>query len=301
MKIAITGVTSFLGSRFAEKIVEDGWDVTAIVRKGSPKNDNLLKLHNITLYELNMDEYYKIGELVPNVACFVHFAWSGTRGTSRQDHEIQETNYKYSLNAIKSIVSAGCKKVVLAGSQAEYGNCNSLITELTPCVPNTEYGRYKLKLFEDATAYCELNGAHLIEPRFFSMYGPGDYKETLIMSCLRNMIVDAPCELTACTQMWNFLYVDDAISAVAALCDSDCEAGTYNVGSDDIRILKAYIDEMKKITHSSSELRFGAIPYPATGAVNILSSIEKIKRATTWKPSVTFREGINRIINSLDV
>ena len=43
-------------------------------------------------------------------------------------------------------------------------------------------------------------------------------------------------------------------------------------------------------------LCYDAISYPETGMVSIFPSVEKIKRATSWKPKVSFREGIESIM-----
>ena len=48
--------------------------------------------------------------------------------------------------------------------------------------------RYKLKFYEYAKSYCREHNCCLIEPRFFSLYGPGDFSGTLIMSTLNKMM-----------------------------------------------------------------------------------------------------------------
>lgn len=40
------------------------------------------------------------------------------------------------------------------------------VKETDCCNPNTEYGKYKLKLYQDALKICEEKGVRLIEPRF---------------------------------------------------------------------------------------------------------------------------------------
>lgn len=297
--IVISGATSFLGSKLTEAAWEKGYSVVAIVR---PKSDKLNKLNklkgntDLRIIELEMSEYEKIEQLITDIDCFIHFAWNGTRGTSRQDAKIQYENYKYSMNAVKSVLNNGCRKILLAGSQAEYGSFNSVISEETICRPNTEYGKYKLKLYNDATAFCKERNATLIEPRFFSMYGPDDYQGTLIMSCLDNMLHDKPCELTECTQMWDYLYVDDAISAIMALFEKSVTSGVYNIGGGDIRMLRDYVLTMKSVTKSNSELCFGVKPYPPEGPINIQPDINKIKNATMWIPITTFVTGIQKLI-----
>lgn len=291
MKICITAANCFIGLPLVKKASSIGWEVIAVVRVGNKQKEYIASIPNVKVIELNLEDYGRLGETVGSVDCAVLLTWNGTRGNTRMDEKLQESNYLYNMEAIKSLVENGCKRIITAGSQAEYGIYNEVITEETECKPNTEYGKYKLRLFEEATKYCKDNGVSLKEPRFFSLYGPGDYENTMIMDSIKNMVANKPCEFTKAIQMWDYLYIDDAIEALALLCEKNCADGVYNFGSGDCRPLKDYIMEMKNILNSSSELNFGAVPYPATGMVNVNPSVEKLKNIG-WQPKMSFEEGI---------
>lgn len=294
MNLLITGATGFIGRKLVDLAVARNWQVTAVVRDKSALHAN-----KVNTLVADISEYSQLGKSVGSVDCMVHLAWNGVRGEKRLDNSLQRSNYEYSMKAIRSMVDAGCKKIILAGSQAEYGVCAGEILESTPCKPNTAYGYYKLKLYEDAMALCRQNGMKVKDARFFSLYGPGDYEKTAVMQCVRNMLMGKPCELTVCTQMWDYLYVDDAVRAVLSLCVSDCQDGAYNVASGDCRPLSLYIEEMKKVLNSNSELRYGAVPNTKAGPISICPSIKKITDATGWKPTVSFSEGVKQVAASL--
>lgn len=296
MKIVVTGATSFIGKAFVDVALEKGWEIVAVVRRNSPKAKAFEGVDNVSVAELNMDEYGKIAEAAGSFDCLAHFAWDGTRGAQRMDKELQQKNYENSVALIKAAIDSGCKRILTAGSQAEYGPQNGVITEQTECKPNTEYGVYKYKLFTTASELCEKAGVSYKEPRFFSLYGPGDFEKTLIMSMIDNMRNNRRCELTECVQMWDFLYVKDAVRAVAALCELDCEDGAYNLGSGDVRELKAYVEELYSLLNSSSELVYGAVPYPETGMVSITPSVRKTQTLLNWKAEYSFADGIGEII-----
>lgn len=296
MKIAATGATSFIGKAFIDAVSKKGFDIIAVVRHNSPKASDLKNIKGVSVLELNMDEYGTLGEKTGALDCLVHFAWDGTRGSDRMDREKQKKNYELSVDLLKSVLKAGCKRVLTAGSQAEYGPVSGVITEDTECAPNTEYGIYKYELFKTAEKLCAEAGASHKEPRFFSLYGPGDFEKTLIMSMIDNMKNDRTCELTECVQMWDFLYVKDAVEAVASLCEKDCADGAYNLGSGDVRKLRAYVEELYSIIGGKSELLYGAVPYPSTGMVSITPSVEKTKRELGWSPKYSFEQGIREIL-----
>ena len=296
MKIVVTGATSFIGKAFIRKLAQTDCEIIAVVRKNSPKINFSQQFGNIRVVELDMDEYAEIDSYIPHMDCLVHLAWAGTRGSNRMNRELNQLNYKNSVTLTEKMIQVGCQKIITAGSQAEYGLHSGIITEETPCLPNTEYGIYKYKLFNYVRNVCIKSGIRYKEPRFFSIYGKEDYEKTLIMSLISNMRKNAPCELTECIQMWDFLYIEDAVSALTELCLKDCADGVYNFGSGDIRPLKDYIEEMKVILNSKSPLHYGKIPYPSTGMVSIQPCIRKLQTQLHWQPRYSFKRGIQEMI-----
>lgn len=296
MKIAIAGASCFIGKRLVQVAVDKAWEVVAVVREGSREIPYLSSLANVSVVQCNMDDYGSLGSMTGAVDCFVYLTWDGTRGEARNDYERQKHNYDYGMLAVKSVLDAGCKRVITAGSQAEYGLNGVVITEDMECRPNTQYGIWKLKFFEDAMEMCSMAGVHLKEPRFFSLYGPDDYDKTLIISMIDNMLHNRRCEVTECVQMWDYLYIDDAIAALILLCEQDCADGAYNFGSGDTRRLRGYVEELKEILGSSSALAYGAVPYPPTGMVSIQPDIKKLRQETGWMPEISFRDGVRNIV-----
>ena len=289
MRIAVTGASSFIGKAFIECAAKQGHECIAIVRKrGTIGISRLCTL----VQRMEMEEYADLGRNFPDIDCLVCLAWDGTRGSARMDAERQRKNYEWSLSGIKSMLHAGCRLIVTAGSQAEYGSYNGIITENTKLCPNTEYGKYKAMLYSDAAYACEQSGAVLIEPRYFSLYGPGDFKKSLIMDTVKRMLKNEPCELTQCIQMWDFLHISDASNALIKLIECENAKGAYNFGSGDCRKLYEFIEEMRTLLKSRSKLNYGKIAYPDTGMVSIQPDITKLKDTIGWKPEISFAEGI---------
>lgn len=299
MKICITAANCFIGLPLVKKASSLGWKVIAVVRVGNKQKDYIASIPNVKVVELNLEDYGELGSLVGPVDCSVLLTWNGTRGQIRLDEEIQKSNYENNMKAVKSLIEHGCKRIITAGSQAEYGLYNEIITEETECRPNTAYGKYKVMFFEDASKYCKEHDVSLKEPRFFSLYGPGDYENSMIMSSIRDMMENKPCKFTKAIQMWDYLYIDDAINAIVILCEKNCADGAYNFGSGDCRQLKDFIKEQKRLLNSKSELLFGEIPYGPAGIVSIHPSIDKLKKETDWSPSISFADGVNRIVMEL--
>ncbi len=294
--ICITGATSFIGVNLIRELLKKDYNIVAIIRRNSKNKEKLASFKKIKIIELNMDEIDKLPNLI-NIKCdiFYHLAWNGTRGKDRDDKSIQQDNYLNSLKVLEVAKKMKTKTFISAGSQAEYGINSGLITEDMTPKPVTEYGIYKLKFYDYAKEYCQKNKIIFIEPRFFSLYGVGDYENTLVMSAIDKMLNNQELNLTECKQTWNYLNIKDAVRGLSLLQETN-NGGIYNFGSTDTRMLKEYIDEIYYVTKSKSKINYGIIPYPETGMVSINPSVEKLMNEINWYPEIEFNKGIEEII-----
>lgn len=295
--VLITGATSFIGQNLIRYLIND-YKIIAVARVNSPKFDTLRSYKNLSVIQLNMDSYNTLSKIlnIKNLYSFIHLSWGGTRGADRNNEQMQKENYKNSILALKAAEQLGAKIFMSAGSQAEYGQLNSVITEDTMPEPTSAYGKNKLKFYEYGMKFCRERNIKFLEPRFFSLYGSGDYQGTLIMSMLDKMLKNEPCDLTDCTQKWNFLNIKDAVNGMKILIENeDVKPGAYNFASNDTRKLKSFLFEMKAITNSNSKLNFGAIPHNDSGKYGINPDVTKLL-ATGWKPEVSFENGIINIL-----
>lgn len=299
-KIVITGATSFIGIHLIKNLLNE-YQIIAVVRPKSQKILMLPQSPNLTKVELYMDEYNRISEEIhENIDVFIHLAWDGTRGRERNDINLQEKNYFRSMMALKCAIDLNTRTFISAGSQAEYGLWNKeyKLSEKEIAKPNTAYGKFKLKFYEQASKICKESTIRFIEPRFFSLYGPDDFKGTMIISTLKKMLSGEDCNLTEGIQKWDFLYIEDAIWGLRNLIENKEAHGIYNFGYGESHQLKEYIQKMYEITKSNSKLNWGAIPYPETGIVNVNPCVDKLKYLG-WEPKISFEKGIQEIITFL--
>lgn len=293
MNILITGASCFIGKPLTEKLLEQGNKVYAVVRNPGKITTRDKNLHII---RCDMSGYSDLPELISEkVDIFYHLAWNGTRGADRFNEEMQQENTVSSLKAIQAAHKLGAHTFVGMGSQAEYGDCSGMITEDHPTIPTTAYGKEKLRVCIEGRQLADRLGIKFLWPRLFSSYGVGDFEGTLVISSLKKMLKNEPVHLSACTQMWDFINVHDVVNALVQL--PVAESGIYNFASGEHRVLREYVEEMKTIAGSSSELQYGA--NTSAAVVSFMPVCSKLKKATGWKPEVSFEAGINEIINSL--
>ena len=291
MRVIITGAGSFIGNALVTRLLARGHSVTAIVRPGSSTSRTLPAQDRLTVLQLEMGEY---GRLSGCYDALIHLAWAGARGAERMNTDLQLRNVACSMHTLEAATNMGCTLYMSAGSQAEYGRVLGQTDEQTPCHPETEYGKAKLRFFEEAGSYCAKHNIRFVEPRLFSVYGPNDFSGTLVISTLRRMLRDEDCPLTRCEQLWDFLYRDDAADGIIALAEKPSATGAYNFGYGCVKPLKEYLYDMAEVAQSRSRLLFGTLEPGKAAGVPLWPDIRRLCSETGWQPRIDFREGIRR-------
>ena len=295
-KIVVTGATSFIGGYLLDELADSSCEIYALVRPNSRNKHNLEPRNNVHVIEVGLEHIGDLKAHLSNVDVCYHLAWNGTRVPERYDNKLQKSNYEYSIETYEVMKDLGCKVFIGVGSQAEYGFCQELIKEDTATVPNTAYGVWKLATGKKLVELGQMDGVRVIWGRIFSIYGKGDYENTLIMSSIRKMQSNEPIDMTEGTQYWNYLYVEDLAKILVELKNNNEARGIYNLASDDTRMLKDYILDLKSVLHSDSIINFGAVPYRAEGKVNIMPSIEKLKQCISDINFAKFNTKVKKLL-----
>lgn len=309
MNAVVTGATSFLGRALVNRLLENDIRVYAVIRPGS-ENKRLLNCNreNLTVIERSLEDLAELcTEIEEPCDYFYHFGWDGSGSLNRMKKEVQQKNAEDGLKALEGARRLGCGRFLFSGSQAEYGIHQESIDEEAVCRPVSEYGKAKLQFLnraeEQIREWKEQNVADLsyIHARIFSVYGPGDHPWSLVESCLKTFRRGEYLSLGECTQMWNFLYVDDCIRALRLLMEQKgVSPGIYNIAGPetDTRPLREYIRRMYELCGFHGSYSYGRRAENAEGPANLIPDIRKLQKETGWLQEVDFSEGIRRMINT---
>ena len=99
----------------------------------------------------------------------------GTTGAARNDMPLQTRNIASALQAAELAAKLGCNTFVGAGSQAEYGRTEQLLSPETPVFPENGYGMAKLCAGQMSRIRCQELGIKHVWVRILSVYGPVSY------------------------------------------------------------------------------------------------------------------------------
>ncbi len=291
-KLVIAGGTSFIARNLIKELSLENYEITSLVRKRT----HLQEREGVNYISLSMQDYNTIDKYISKCDCYIPFTWNGTKRAERNNRQKNEESYRCILDSIQILIEkCGCTKIILPGSFLEYKNQHVPIDEETICDSELEYGRYKYKLYEEAYKLCVRKGVKLVETRLFGVYGEEDNEEKMLNQIMKRMLRNEDIRLTRGEQIWNFLYISDVVNVFRELIEKDVESGCYNIASNEHRTLKSYIEEMKKIMESKSNLVFGAVSYGTDVIPHMICITDKIREAIDWAPEVTFSEGIKRM------
>lgn len=294
-RIIITGATGFIGIHLIKEWIRKDAEIFAVIRPNSKNISRIPQNEKVHIIELNMNEYYKLIEQVKRADYFYHLAWEGARIPHRDNAEMQRNNYICAIDAFNCAKELNCSFFLGSGSQAEYGVVNGLVDENYECKPTTEYGKEKLHACTDILRLGEDSSIRCVWTRIFSIYGIYDFPGTLIMQSIKKMQTGETIDMTEGTQLWDYLYVEDAAKAMVLFAESGCESGIYIIASGEYKPLRDYILELKTALNSKSNLNFGAIPYGPNGPVNLMPNPNKTKETLGWSPTTSFVDGVKKI------
>lgn len=300
--IYIHGASSFIGRHFIKKLVEYNIHIIIFARNTSNlkylDNTNSKGLITIKFYDASLEDivskYPENNKQKDGV--FIDFAWLGVFNKYRNAPEQIFVNIPMVINSIKLAAKLGVKHWIGFGSQAEYGVKNHRISEDELCSPSTVYGKSKLICSQIADEMCKLYDIEFTWLRLFSSYGPDDNHDWLIPYLIKEMLQNNPIDATKGEQEWDYIYVDDILALLFKLIKSN-GIGIANLGYGQPIKINALIEKIKKLTNSSSEIKYGSIPYRTDQVMYMCADISKLKTLMNWAPHTTIDDGLISVIN----
>lgn len=249
-RVILTGASGFVGRQLAPKLVATGWEVHLLGR--TPGHQRGTVFHEIDL--LNSDPKELLSDIGAQAA--VHLAWCSEPGQFWND----PANLDWvaaSLRLTRGFATAGGKRLVVAGSCAEYDWAADRFDEqTTPLRPSTLYGQAKASLFEILMKASKILDLSVAWGRIFFPYGPTERHERLVGSIMDGIIAGTPIDLSNGEQRRDFIHIDDVGRAFAMLLDSDV-CGAFNIASGKAVSVKTLAQTLVRPSSSEHLLRFG--------------------------------------------
>lgn len=291
--VIITGANGFIGSNLVKKLSNNKVKIYAIVRN-KEKAKNILGLNNVNIIECEMCDYSKLNRLIveDEIDAFYHFAWDGHSGDKRFDYELQLSNINYTCDAVKLAKSLRCKRFVFPGSLIEYEYKKTLEKEFYDVGIGNIYGIAKMTARNMGQVLAKNIGIDFIPTTISNIYGVGEKADRLFKSTLKKLIKGEKTSFTECEQMYDFIYIDDAIEAFYLIGDNGKAFKNYYIGNVKPKKLKEYICEIRDCVDKNAKLGFGDIPFNGMSLEYNEFDTYSLYDDFKFEPKFSFKEGI---------
>lgn len=292
MKIIVTGATGFVGKWLVNELLAQKDEVTVIV-----KNKEKVPAEwkgTVHVVEASLEQFCRLEQRdFPNGGADIlfHLAWSGVSGAKRADVPLQVQNLQYTYDCVELAQRLGCDRFVNAGSIMEYEAMAYIPMEKTEPGMGNVYSTAKLAADFIAKTAAVDKGMEYINLIISNIYGAGEFSERFLNTVLRKMLNHEPIPLTHGEQLYDFIYVSDAVKAMALAGKKGEKNSAYYIGNRKQFPLKCFIQKMKEALESESELQFGKVPF--RGIMLNYNEFDTGKMESLgFKPEIDFETGV---------
>jgi UDP-glucose 4-epimerase len=312
--VLITGISGFIGSHLAVRLVKEGYEVYGITRRVANRSLEMLAdiLRDVVLVSGDISDYVSMRNATKAVNPDVIFhlaALSPVRDSFERPFEYQQANYIGTMNVAHALLELQDPKTrqLIAASTAEvYGTqANEPLREELPLHPSSPYAvskaagdLYLRMMFQS----FDLNGTVL---RPANSYGRKFDTSFLIEYLVTQMLKGEKIYIGAPNSIRDYMYVDDHVNAyVLAMKNAKAKGQIYNVGTMvgiSNRALALMIAE--RIGFDEKNIVFGSYPpgYPYRPLISDQTSIvldsNKIRNDLGWTPKTSLSEGIDIVVD----
>ena len=273
-KVLITGITGFLGSTIAEKLLSENFDVVGLIRPNS--NTWRCKDFNNKIFWVEVNEHLRQNLLNQKPDIIIHCAWMGVNSGSRNNWNEQIKNIEFLTALLEIAAEIFVKKIIFLGSQAEYGRMFEKVDEQKMTAASDAYSAIKLSSLEIVKAFCSINDINWVWLRVFSVFGEKEDESWLIPALIKRMQNSNEMDLTEGKQKYAYLYVLDFAKIIHKIIICPVPSGIYNLSNNTARSIRNIAESIRNLVNSSFKLNFGAIPYRPNQSMYVEGDIGKL-------------------------
>ena len=301
----ITGAAGFIGSHVAESLLRDGWHVTGL-DNFEPFYDRAVKASNIAglkgcSFQLVEADIRKPETWPVSVRqrfdVIVHLAArAGVRPSIEDPVGYQHTNVVGTQHLLELARHHRTTQFVFASSSSVYG--------VNPRVPWSEedhvlepispYASTKVSGELLGHVYAKLFGIRFVALRFFTVYGPRQRPDLAIHKFARLMLDRKPIPFFGDgSTRRDYTFIDDIVTGIRGAIEHRGSAfEVINLGNNDTVSLREMVACLEHALSVKAVLQ--RLPEQAGDVPQTWASVEKARRLLGYEPRTSFRDGVAR-------
>ena len=279
MKIIIFGGCGFIGKNLT-KYLKKFYDVIVIDKY---IDDIFLKENKIEFYQYNFENIDQLRKIInkekPNYIINLISYVTSVRELNLFPKMIN-SNLDILLKIYETTKDLETLKLVMQfGSGEEYGNIEAPFTEIMKEEPVSPYAIAKLLTTNTALMLYKNYNFPICIVRPSNLFGKYQTKDKFIPYILEKLKNNEEILTTFGEQKRDFIFIDDFVNIIQKLLEKSnlIRGEVINVGSGISISLKDIILYLKEKLNSTSEIKFGAIPYRENEMTNFCLNISKLE------------------------
>jgi nucleoside-diphosphate-sugar epimerase len=303
MKILVTGAGGFIGANLVRRFMKENHEVHAFINNESHRLKSISKeinLYNVDIRNKDDVEHY-INTIKPQA--IAHCATYGAYPDSQGDiQKMYDVNLKGTMNLVNAW--DGYEVFINTSSSSIYGNQTRPMKESMVPAPKDHYGASKMA----GELYCHVEsrrtGAPIINTRLFSVYGPYEEPNRLIISTIQKCLAGEKLKFTQGKQKRDFIHIQDVEDAYLKLIEHPELGGeVFNIGTGEQWSVRQAVQKIMKATRYQDQWPagdypdFGAIETRSDETFNWVANPNKTWKRLGWKAEIGFDEGIRKTVD----
>ena len=310
-KVLVTGAEGFIGSHLTETLVNEGYDVRAMVQYNSFNNWGWIDTFEpeikdkLDIFLGDVRDPNGVRTAMEGVEAVFHLAALIAIPYSYHSPDMYvDTNIKGTLNILQAGRDLCTKRILVTSTSEVYGTAKYVpIDENHPYQGQSPYSATKIGADRLAESFYRSFNLPVTIVRPFNTYGPRQSARAVIPTIITQLLSGKEeIKLGSLTPTRDFNYVKDTARGFLEIYKSDKTIGEeINIATQrEISIGDLANELIRQINPNARIICDEQRVRPEKSEVNrLLGCNEKIKRLTDWAPQYTFEEGLAETIDFL--
>ncbi|WP_284213072.1 NAD-dependent epimerase/dehydratase family protein [Comamonas jiangduensis] len=291
----VTGATGYIGAKLCQRLLDDGWVVSVLVRNsGRPLATSLTGRVTIAIYDGSIESVLTaIRESKPTIVFHLASLFIAEHH-SEQVTNLIASNVLFGTQLAEACVREEIKNFINTGTSWQHYRSNDYD-------PVCLYAATK-QAFEDILDfYTDAFPLSAVTLKLFDTYGYDDPRPKLINLLIKTALTKDRLGISPGEQLVDLVYIDDVISAFTCcaklLVDEPKKGGheRYAISSGRLVSVRKLVKLLEKISGQSLNVISGARPYRKR---EVMVPWRSGKLPPGWLPHIDLETGLRILLNS---